>query len=74
VSFGLALLLAGFGFKVAMFRLHVGPDTYQRRRPGRGVPLRGAQGAAIAALFRLYFELFAERVPELTGWIAALPR
>lgn len=71
---GLVLLLVGFGFKVAMFPFYMWvPDTYQAAPTPLVAFLSVAPKAAgIAALFRLYFELFSNHVPAVTGWVAVL--
>ena len=71
---GVALVVAGFGFKIAMapFYLWV-PDTYQAAPTPLVAFLSIApKAAAVAVLFRLYFELFEGRVPGLAGWLAVL--
>jgi NADH-quinone oxidoreductase subunit N len=74
MALGLLLLLVGFGFKVAMFPFYMWvPDTYQAAPTPLVAFLSVAPKAAgIAALFRLYFELFQVHVAQVTGWVAAL--
>jgi NADH-quinone oxidoreductase subunit N len=74
MTLGLLLLLVGFGFKVAMFPFYMWvPDTYQAAPTPLVAFLSVAPKAAgIAALFRLYFELFSVHVPQVTSWIAVL--
>jgi NADH-quinone oxidoreductase subunit N len=74
MTLGLVLLLVGFGFKVAMFPFYMWvPDTYQAAPTPMVAFLSVAPKAAgIAALFRLYFELFATHVPAVTYWVAVL--
>lgn len=74
MTLGLLLLLAGFGFKVAMFPFYMWvPDTYQAAPTPLVAFLSVAPKAAgIAALFRLYFELFAVHAPDVTRWVAVL--
>ena len=71
---GLILLLVGFGFKVAMFPFYMWvPDTYQAAPTPMVAFLSVAPKAAgIAALFRLYFEVFSVHHTGLIGWIAVL--
>ena len=71
---GLILLLVGFGFKVAMFPFYMWvPDTYQAAPTPMVAFLSVAPKAAgIAALFRLYFEVFSTRDTGLIGWVAIL--
>jgi NADH-quinone oxidoreductase subunit N len=74
MKLGLTLLLVGFGFKVAMFPFYMWvPDTYQAAPTPLVAFLSVAPKAAgIAALFRLYFELFSVHVPTVTVWVAVL--
>jgi NADH-quinone oxidoreductase subunit N len=74
MDLGLLLLLVGFGFKVAMFPFYMWvPDTYQAAPTPIVAFLSVAPKAAgIAALFRLYFEVFSIHVPRVTGWVAVL--
>jgi NADH-quinone oxidoreductase subunit N len=71
---GLLLLLVGFGFKVAMFPFYVWvPDTYQAApTPFVAFLSVAPKAAGIAALFRLHFEVFAPRMPEVTRWLGVL--
>jgi NADH-quinone oxidoreductase subunit N len=71
---GLILLLAGFGFKIAMFPFYMWvPDTYQAAPTPMVAFLSVAPKAAgIATLLRLYMELFADRAPGLTVWVGLL--
>ena len=74
---GIALLLVGFGFKVAMFPFHVWtPDVYE------GAPTAvtafmavGVKAAGFAALARVFGGTFASLAPGWSGllwWLAAL--
>jgi len=74
IRLGLLLLLVGFGFKIAMFPFYMWvPDTYQAAPTPLVAFLSVAPKAAgVAALFRLYFEVFARHVPEVTSWIGIL--
>ena len=74
INLGLLLLLVGFGFKVAMFPFYMWvPDTYQAAPTPLVAFLSVAPKAAgIAALFRLYFELFQVHVAQVTTWVAVL--
>jgi len=71
---GLVLLLVGFGFKVAMFPFYMWvPDTYEAAPTPLVAFLSVAPKAAgIAALFRLYFEVFSAHSPAVIGWVAVL--
>ena len=74
---GLALVLVGFGFKVAMFPFYMwAPDTYEAApTPVVAFLSLAPKAAGIAALFRLWFEVFEPRAPEMTSslvWISAL--
>ncbi len=71
---GLLLVLVGFGFKVAMFPFYMwAPDTYQAApTPVVAFLSVAPKAAGVAALFRLYFEVFRDRVAGLSGWIAVL--
>ena len=72
VRLGAALLLVGFGFKVAMFPFYMwAPDTYESApTPFVAFLSVAPKAAGIAALFRLYIEVFAVWVPDVTVWIA----
>ena len=71
---GLVMLLVGFGFKIAMFPFYAWvPDTYQCAPTPLVAFLSVAPKAAgVAALFRLYFDVFSHHAPELVRWIAVL--
>lgn len=64
VLMGCTLVLVGFGFKVAVFPLHMWtPDAYQGApAPVSGFMAAAVKGTAFAALFRL---VFTAMVPEL---------
>jgi NADH-quinone oxidoreductase subunit N len=68
---GLALLLVGFGFKVAMFPFYMwAPDTYEAApTPVVAFLSIAPKAAGIAALFRLWFEVFEPRVPGMASWM-----
>lgn len=70
----IALVLVGFGFKVAMFPFYMWvPDTYEASPTPLVAFLSVAPKAAgIAALFRLDFEVFSLHAPDVTRWIAIL--
>lgn len=71
---GLALLVAGFGFKVAMFPFYMwAPDTYQAA-PTPVVAFLSVvpKAAGVAALFRLYFELLSAHFAGLAATVAVL--
>jgi len=74
LGLGLLLLLAGFGFKIAMFPFYMWvPDTYEAAPSPIVAFLSVAPKAAgVATLFRLYFELFENSVANLTVWIGLL--
>jgi len=71
---GLLLLLAGFGFKIAMFPFYLWvPDTYEAApTPLVAFLSVGPKAAGVATLLRLYFEVFSDRVAHVTAWVAAL--
>jgi len=71
---GLLLLLAGFGFKIAMFPFYLWvPDTYEAApTPIVAFLSVGPKAAGVATLLRLYFEVFQDRVAHVTTWVAAL--
>jgi len=71
---GLILLLVGFGFKIAMFPFYMWvPDTHQAApTPFVAFLSVAPKAAGVAALFRLYFEVFSAQVPAMTRWIAVL--
>ena len=73
---GLALLLVGFGFKVAAVPFHMwAPDVYDGApTPVTAFMATGVKAAAFAALFRVLFEGFAA-VPawrEILWWLAVV--
>lgn len=69
---GVALLLVGFGFKIAMFPFYMwAPDTYEAApTPVVAFLSLAPKAAGVLALFRLWFEVFEPRAPHLTTWIA----
>ena len=71
---GLLLLLAGFGFKIAMFPFYVWvPDTYEAApTPVVAFLSVAPKAAGVAALFRLYFEVFSAHTANLTAWVGVL--
>ena len=74
IALGAALILAGFGFKLAAFPFSLwAPDTYQAA-PAPVVAFLSVapKAAAVAALFRLVFELFAPAGLPVGSWIAVL--
>ena len=74
VSAGAALLLVGFGFKIAIFPFSLWvPDTYQAApAPILAFLSVAPKAAAVAALFRLVFELFQPAGVAVTSWLAIL--
>ncbi len=72
IGLGLVLVLVGFGFKIAMFPFYMWvPDTYEAAPTPIVAFLSVAPKAAgVAALFRLYFEMFSAWKPEITGTLA----
>jgi len=74
VSAGAALLLVGFGFKIAIFPFSLWvPDTYQAApTPILAFLSVAPKAAAVAALFRLVFEVFQPAGVAVTSWIAIL--
>jgi NADH-quinone oxidoreductase subunit N len=68
---GLALVLVGFGFKVAMFPFYMwAPDTYEAApTPVVAFLSLAPKAAGIAALFRLWFEVFEHRATEMSSWL-----
>ena len=73
-SLGVALVLAGFGFKVAAFPFSLWvPDAYQAA-PAPVVAFLSVapKVAAVAALFRLSFEVLAPAGVSAQGWLSAL--
>ncbi|HEX2693733.1 MAG TPA: NADH-quinone oxidoreductase subunit N [Gemmatimonadaceae bacterium] len=68
---GIALLLVGFGFKVAAAPFHMwAPDVYE----GAPTPITGYMAAAVkAAAFAAFFRLWLEAFPSLlTTWHEAV--
>jgi NADH-quinone oxidoreductase subunit N len=74
MELGLLLLLAGFGFKIAMFPFYMWvPDTYEAAPTPIVAFLSVAPKAAgIATLLRLYFELFPASGHDIRPWVAVL--
>jgi len=74
VGLGAALLLVGFGFKIAIFPFSLWvPDTYQAAPAPIVAFLSVApKAAAVAALFRLVFELFQPAGVDIRMWLAIL--
>jgi NADH-quinone oxidoreductase subunit N len=74
VGLGTALILVGFGFKIAIFPFSLWvPDTYQAA-PAPVVAFLSVapKAAAVAALFRLVFELFQPAHVRIGAWLAIL--
>lgn len=74
VGLGAALLLVGFGFKIAIFPFSLWvPDTYQAApTPILAFLSVAPKAAAVAALFRLIFELFIPAGVPVTAWLSIL--
>ena len=74
VAIGAALLLVGFGFKIAIFPFSLWvPDTYQAApTPILAFLSVAPKAAAVAALFRLVFEVFQPAGVAVTSWLAIL--
>jgi NADH-quinone oxidoreductase subunit N len=74
VGLGAALILVGFGFKVAIFPFSLWvPDTYQAApTPVVAFLSVAPKAAAVAALFRLIFEVFDPAGVEIHTWLAIL--
>jgi NADH-quinone oxidoreductase subunit N len=74
VFLGAALVLVGFGFKIAIFPFSLWvPDTYQAApAPILAFLAVAPKAAAVAALFRVIFELFQPAGVPVTSWLAIL--
>lgn len=74
VSLGAALVLVGFGFKIAIFPFSLWvPDTYQAApTPVLAFLSVAPKAAAVVCLFRLIFEVFQPAGVPLTSWLAIL--
>src|SRR5262245_10551079 len=74
VPAGAALLLVGFGFKIAIFPFSLWvPDTYQAApAPVLAFLSVAPKAAAVAALFRLVFEVFQPAGVPAASWLAIL--
>jgi NADH-quinone oxidoreductase subunit N len=74
LSVGAALLLVGFGFKIAMFPFSLWvPDTYQAApTPILAFISVAPKAAAVVALFRLIFEVFQPAGVPVGPWLAIL--
>ncbi len=74
VGIGAALLLVGFGFKIAIFPFSLWvPDTYQAApTPVLAFLSVAPKAAAVAALFRLVFEVFQPAGVPVASWLAIL--
>ena len=74
IAIGAALLLVGFGFKIAIFPFSLWvPDTYQAApTPILAFLSVAPKAAAVAALFRLVFEVFQPAGVPVTHWLAIL--
>ncbi len=73
-SAGFALLLVGFGFKIAMFPFYMWvPDTYEAApTPVVAFLSVAPKAAGLAALFRLHFEVLSTWSPETGRMIGVL--
>ena len=74
IAAGAALVMAGFGFKIAIFPFSLWvPDTYQAApAPILAFLSVAPKAAAVAALFRLVFEVFIPAGVPVTAWLAIL--
>ena len=74
VPLGAALLLVGFGFKIAIFPFSLWvPDTYQAApTPVLAFLSVAPKAAAVVCLFRLVFEVFQPAGVPVTSWLAIL--
>src|SRR5207244_6491852 len=74
---GIALILVGFGFKIAAAPFHMwAPDAYEGApTPITAYMAAAVKGAAFAALFRLWLEAFPTLLyiwHEAVWWLAAI--
>ena len=74
---GIALILVGFGFKIAAAPFHMwAPDAYEGApTPITAYMAAAVKGAAFAALFRLWLEAFPTLIyiwHEAVWWLAAI--
>jgi len=74
LGLGSLLLIAGFGFKIAIFPFYLWvPDTYESApTPVVAFLSVAPKAAGIAALLRLYFEFFGVHTPEINAWMGVL--
>jgi NADH-quinone oxidoreductase subunit N len=74
VGLGTLLLIAGFGFKIAIFPFYLWvPDTYESApTPVVAFLSVAPKAAGVAALIRLYFEFFSVHTAEVNAWMGVL--